>query len=134
MPQDRTLFQITGSDAHDFLQNLVSNDLSGIDGGLIYAALLTPQGKYLADFFLTARDGAIVLDVASDLAPGLKQRLTMYKLRADVQIADSALSVSRGTGPAPDGALPTERERWGGVGVEGGLGGRGARCEGGSPQ
>ncbi|WP_095590582.1 YgfZ/GcvT domain-containing protein [Actibacterium ureilyticum] len=109
MSADRTLIQITGSDARDFLQNLITNDLSGIDGGLVYAALLTPQGKYLADFFLTARDGGIVLDVATALAPGLVQRLNMYKLRADVQLSQSTLHVSRGTGPAPDGALPDPR-------------------------
>lgn len=109
MSADRTLIQITGSDAREFLQNLVSNDVSGIDTGLVYAALLTPQGKYLADFFLTAQGDVIVLDVASELATGLAQRLTMYKLRSDVQLSESPLQVSRGTGPAPEGARPDPR-------------------------
>ena len=106
---DRTIFEITGADRFDFLQGLVTNDVPRAEGTLTYAALLTPQGKYLADFFLTVRGGAILLDVAGALAPALNQRLGMYKLRADVQIAPSALHVTRGTGPAPEGALPDPR-------------------------
>lgn len=106
----RTIFRITGSDTVDFLQNLVTNDVRGLERGAVYAALLTPQGKYLADFFLVRQaDGSVLLDVAGDLAPGLLQRLNMYRLRADVQIADSGLSVSRGTGPAPEGAVADPR-------------------------
>ncbi|MGH1329761.1 MAG: YgfZ/GcvT domain-containing protein [Paracoccaceae bacterium] len=107
---DRALFEITGADRVDFLQGLISNDMGklGADGGLLYAALLSPQGKYLADFFLARLAGApdtILLDAPQALAAALIQRLNMYKLRADVQIAPSALIVSRGTGPAPEGAL-----------------------------
>lgn len=109
MTAARTLIQISGSDSFDFLQNLVSNDVSGARTGLIYTALLTPQGKYLADFFLTMQGDAFLLDVAATLAPGLAQRLNMYKLRADVTLSESPLKVSRGTGPAPDGALPDPR-------------------------
>lgn len=71
MTAARTLIQISGSDSFDFLQNLVSNDVSGARTGLIYTALLTPQGKYLADFFLTMQGDAFLLDVAATLAPGL---------------------------------------------------------------
>lgn len=105
---DRTILALTGADRTDFLQGLVTNDVTR--DGLVYTALLTPQGKYLADFFVLTRDGDTLIDVASSLAPGLFQRLSMYKLRADVQIADSGLHVRRGTGPAPDGALPDPRE------------------------
>ncbi len=48
---DRTVLEITGTDRVDFLQGLVSNDLGRLKDGLVYAALLTPQGKYLADSF-----------------------------------------------------------------------------------
>lgn len=106
---DRTILDITGTDRHHFLQGLISNDIGHAKDGIVYAALLTPQGKYMADFFLTERGDGILLDVASDLAPMLVQRLSMYKLRSDVQIAESALTVTRGTGPAPDGALPDPR-------------------------
>ncbi|MCT8159540.1 YgfZ/GcvT domain-containing protein [Pseudoruegeria sp. SHC-113] len=109
MTGDRTILSLTGADAEDFLQNLVTNDLSRLEGRLVYAALLSPQGKYLADFFLTRQGDAILLDVATGLAADLARRLTMYRLRADVQIAQSPLKMSRGTGPAPDGALSDPR-------------------------
>ncbi|MGR3503532.1 CAF17-like 4Fe-4S cluster assembly/insertion protein YgfZ [Pseudaestuariivita sp.] len=108
-PDPRTLISVTGSDAHDFLQNLVTNDVDGTRGGLVYAALLTPQGKFLVDFFIKADEAGYLIDVAADHAPGLMQRLSMYKLRADVSLSESPLTVSRGTGSAPDGALPDPR-------------------------
>ena len=107
--QNRTVLEITGTEREHFLQGLVSNDVSGLEGRLAYAALLTPQGKYLADFFLTARGDAILLDVDSALADGLLRRLSMYKLRADVAIAPSTLNVQRGLTDAPDGALADPR-------------------------
>ncbi|MDP5216878.1 folate-binding protein [Ruegeria sp. 2205SS24-7] len=105
----RRILMITGSDATDFLQGLVTNDMKGLEHGLVYAALLTPQGKYIADFFLVRQGDTILLDVAEILGDMLFKRLSMYKLRADVQIAESALNLQRGTGPAPEGALPDPR-------------------------
>ena len=89
----RKVIEIAGSDASSFLQGLITNDIAGADAGLIYAALLTPQGKYLFDFFV-ARDGErYLLDIAADRAAALTQRLTLYKLRADVTLADTDLRV-----------------------------------------
>ncbi|MDP5367074.1 MAG: folate-binding protein [Paracoccaceae bacterium] len=106
----RRIYRLSGADARHFLQGLITNDIAGIDrGALVYAAMLTPQGKYIADFFLKAEDEAILLDVDADLGPALAQRLTMYKLRADVRIEETGLSVRRGTGTAPEGALPDPR-------------------------
>src|SRR6056297_952741 len=105
----RRIFEITGTDAEHFLQGLVTNDLAKLDQGLVYTAMLTPQGKYLADFFLLRRGDAILLDVDDSLADALVQRLSMYKLRADVTIAETGLKVRRGTGDRPDGALPDPR-------------------------
>ena len=105
----RTILEISGPEAQDFLQGLITNDVKRLGHGLVYAAMLTPQGKYLADFFLSRQGDTILLDVDDSLAPGLVQRLNMYKLRADVQIAESGLKVQRGTGPAPDGALRDPR-------------------------
>ena len=68
----------------DFLQNLVTNDVARLDGGGVYAALLTPQGKYLFDFFLVADGDDILIDVKADRAAALAQRLGMYRLRAKV--------------------------------------------------
>ncbi len=106
---ERTLIAITGSDRDDFLQGLVTNDIAKPEGTLIYTALLTPQGKFIADFFVLRQADQMVIDVASAIAPALAQRLTMYRLRADVQIAELDLIVSRGTGPAPDGAIADPR-------------------------
>jgi folate-binding protein YgfZ len=106
---DRTVLALTGGDREEFLQNLVTNDVRKAKGSLVYAALLTPQGKYLADFFIVGQEDRLLLDVATPLAAGLMQRLSMYRLRADVQIAETGLIVSRGTGAAPEGALPDPR-------------------------
>jgi len=106
---DRIVLAISGADRIGFLQGLVSNDVHRLDEGLVYAALLTPQGKYLADFFLADGGDAVLLDVAESLAASLAQRLTMYRLRADVTISRTGLKVLRGTGPAPQGALTDPR-------------------------
>ncbi len=110
----RRILRLTGADTNSFLQGLVTNDVDNVANGLIYAALLTPQGKYIADFFLApdhgsdagpdAGAGAILLDVAEPLADALEKRLGMYRLRADVTIAHAGLNLQRGTGPAPAGA------------------------------
>lgn len=104
---DRTVLKISGADATKFLQDLVTNDLE--NGGLIYAALLTPQGKYLFDFFLLEQGVDWLLDVKSTRAAALMQRLGMYRLRADVVIEDSGLHVQRGLGAAPVGAKTDPR-------------------------
>lgn len=105
----RSILEITGAEAHHFLQGLVTNDLAKLDQGLVYAAMLTPQGKYLADFFLLRQGDAIWLDVDSDLAQSLIRRLGLYKLRADVGIAETHHKVRRGTGTPPPGALTDPR-------------------------
>lgn len=107
IPKDgpRRIFRIKGADWQDFLQNLVTNDLGKLANGPIYTALLTPQGKLIADFFLIQDGESVLLDVAEVWADMLKQRLSMYRLRADVQIEDTPLKVQRGTGEAPKGAL-----------------------------
>lgn len=108
----RRLLQVTGSDREKFLQGLVTNDVrrAAIDkDGIIHAALLTPQGKYLADFFVIGRENDLLIDASAEQAPALAKRLSMYRLRADVQITESDLIVSRGTGEAPEGALQDPR-------------------------
>lgn len=107
--QDRTVFRITGADRVDFLQNLITNDMKRLKDGLVWTAILTPQGKYLADFFLLDEGDSLLLDVATPLAQGLGQRLTMYKLRADVKIEPTDITASRGPGPATDGAYSDPR-------------------------
>lgn len=109
MTHARSIFEITGPDAEHFLQGLITNDIARLKDGMIYAAILTPQGKYLADFFLSRRGDAILLDVASSLAQGLVVRLGMYKLRADVTIAPSGLYVHRNVGEVPEDGFPDPR-------------------------
>lgn len=99
--EDRTVLRIGGADREKFLHGLVTRDI-GPPGSLVYSALLTPQGKYLADFFLLNRGEDILLDVKTELAAGLAQRLSMYRLRADVTIEESGLPVARGLGDVPD--------------------------------
>ena len=108
----RTVWALAGQDALTFLQGLVSNDLRPLETGpgIVWAALLTPQGKYLADFFvLRGNDGALLIDITTALAPATLRRLSMYRLRADVQITPAPLHVLRGLGPLPEGALPDPR-------------------------
>ena len=104
---ERTILALTGTDRTEFLQGLVTNDIRR--AGLVYGALLTPQGKYIADFFTLTQQDRILIDVAASHAPALAQRLTMYRLRADVQIGETGLIVSRGTGERPAGALDDPR-------------------------
>ncbi|MCT4558323.1 MAG: folate-binding protein [Pelagimonas sp.] len=109
--QDRHVIRLTGADAEHFLQGLVTNDVTRLKDGLVYAALLTAQGKYRADFFLVpGEDGAILLDVAADQGPSLVQILSMYKLRSDVQIDLTDIPVSRGLGAPPKGAFADPRD------------------------
>ena len=67
--QPRGILQITGSDRVSFLQNLVTNEIDAL--GLHYAALLNPQGKYIADFFVLVRQNDILIDVAKVLQENL---------------------------------------------------------------
>ncbi|MFC4671711.1 YgfZ/GcvT domain-containing protein [Seohaeicola nanhaiensis] len=105
----RRILRLSGRDTEDFLQGLVTNDLKRLDTGLVYAALLTPQGKYIADFFLIRDGDDVLLDVAEPLADDLLRRLSMYRLRANVKIEPTTLGVRRGTGTAPEGALADPR-------------------------
>jgi len=98
---DRRILKLSGADARSFLQGLVTNDITKLDQGPIYAALLTPQGKFIVDFFLSADGDAVLLDVTDASADALVQRLNMYKLRADVKIEATGLHVHRGLGDAP---------------------------------
>jgi folate-binding protein YgfZ len=100
---------IGGTDAPRFLQDLVTNDIEGAKDKLVYAGLLSPQGKYLFDFFLSESDDGFWLDVQTDRAAALAQRLTMYRLRADVQITATDLVVNRGLGAVPEGAFADPR-------------------------
>jgi folate-binding protein YgfZ len=85
--EDRAVLAVSGADARSFLQGLITNDVEKLEPGKgIYAALLTPQGKILFDFFLMEGDGAILVDCAVRARDALLKRLSMYKLRAKVTL------------------------------------------------
>ena len=89
---ERSVLRMAGTDVRDVLQNVVTNDLGRVaPGRAVYAALLTPQGKYLFDFLLLeGPDGALLIDCAADRAEALAQRLRMYCLRRDAKITGEA--------------------------------------------
>ncbi|MEM9798460.1 MAG: folate-binding protein [Pseudomonadota bacterium] len=103
----RTILRLSGTDTDKFLDGLLTRNIP--ETGLGYAALLTPQGKYLADFLMFRADGAAHLDMATDLVPPTVQRLNMYKLRSDVTIEATDLQVQRGLDDAPEGAMTDPR-------------------------
>ncbi len=87
--ESRGILAVTGPDRANFLQGLVSNDIDKVaPGHAVYAALLTPQGKYLHDFFISLTDDSLLLDCELDGLQALQKRLSMYKLRADVALED----------------------------------------------
>jgi len=88
---DRSVIAVSGTEPRAFLQGLVSNDMDNCGPGRgIYAALLTPQGKILFDFFITEGDGRFLIDCAANRAAELIKRLTFYRLRAKIDIVPVA--------------------------------------------
>jgi len=84
---DRAVIAVSGPEARDFLQGLVTNDIHRVaPDALSYAALLTPQGKVLFDFLIAEQDGGLLLDVPAAARDALAKRLTLYRLRAKVEI------------------------------------------------
>ncbi|WP_265501820.1 CAF17-like 4Fe-4S cluster assembly/insertion protein YgfZ [Paracoccus beibuensis] len=115
----RQIIRLTGEDRVPFLQGLVTNDVSRAP---CWAALLTPQGKYLADFLVVPEGDALLVDVDARLAEDLVRRLSMYKLRSKVALEVVDKPVACGTGPMPEGAIPDPRHPalgWRHYGAEG---------------
>lgn len=98
---ERSVLRITGEDARKFLENLITNDVDSLQADQArFAALLTPQGKIVADFFIVAASeddgGGFLLDVPRALAEDLAKKLGFYKLRAKANVelrADLAVAV-----------------------------------------
>ena len=88
---DRGVVAVGGDDARHLLQNLVTCDLDDLAmGHAAYGALLTPQGKLQFDFVLYAIDGGYLFDLPRSLVAEFVKRLTLYKLRAAVDIDDGS--------------------------------------------
>lgn len=87
--EQRGLIGLSGEDAVSFLQGLVSNDVNKVsDAQAIYSALLTPQGKFLYDFFIFRMAGGLVIDCEAARLDELKRKLSLYKLRAKAELKD----------------------------------------------
>lgn len=85
---DRAIIALSGPQAREFLQGLVTNDVNHVGPATpIYAALLTPQGKILFDFLIFDSDGTLLLDCPAPQRDALVKRLSLYRLRAKVEIA-----------------------------------------------
>jgi len=110
---DRGVVKVSGDDARRFLNGLVTNDMAKVQPGAArYAALLTPQGKIIADFIIaeamTEDGGGFFLDCPLALAGMLVEKLAFYKLRAKVAIEDRSASLGvmafwDGAGQSDDG-------------------------------
>ncbi|HUF57065.1 MAG TPA: folate-binding protein [Thermohalobaculum sp.] len=109
LAEDRRVLTMEGADARRVLQGIVTNDVERMaPDRLVYAALLTPQGKYLFDFFLFPDGEAVMLDVAADRAAALAERLSMYCLRRDARVTGEApLEVALVWGAEPAGGAGT---------------------------
>jgi tRNA-modifying protein YgfZ len=103
---DRGVIKVSGEDARNFLNGLVTTDVALVRPGLgRFGALLTPQGKITADFLITeapaGHGGGFLIDVPRPLAQGLADKLKFYKLRAKVTVEN--LSDTMGVLAAWDG-------------------------------
>ena len=106
----RSVIAVGGDDRVEFLQGLISNDTTKVaPGKSVWAALLTPQGRFLNDMFVVdGGDGTLLLETERERAPALAKKLTLYKLRSKVAVEDrsAALDVAVVFGAGADKALP----------------------------
>jgi folate-binding protein YgfZ len=90
----RGVLAVSGEDRVGFLQGLVSNDMLQVgERTAIWAALLTPQGKYLHDFFVAEAEGTVLIEAEAARLADLQRRLSMFKLRSKVTIQPAAGSL-----------------------------------------
>ncbi len=117
---DQSFLRVTGADASDFLQGLVTTDIEALgDGIAMPSALLTPQGKILFYFLISRLPDGFLIEISADQADGFAKRLTMYKLRRAVEIgAVEHMGVSVFAGEdAPTGAPRDARFATAGIAV-----------------
>ena len=85
--EDRSILYVSGDDCYEFLQNLVSNDLSKVkDDNSCFASLLTPQGKFLFEFILVKHKSGYFIDCEKSQSEELFKQLNLYKLRSKVDL------------------------------------------------
>ena len=85
--QDRAIIYVNGSDAKDFLQNLISNDINKVtDNSSCFASLLTPQGKFLFEFIVVKHKSGFFIDCEKNQSDEIFKQLSLYKIRSKVEI------------------------------------------------
>ena len=85
--EDRGLISVSGDEAKDFLQNIITNDIEKVNQTRsIFSALFTPQGKYLYEFFVIKSNNGFFLDCDGQITEDLINHLSKYKLRSKVEI------------------------------------------------
>ena len=78
---------IEGEDSNEFLQNLITNDINKCsEDNIVYTCLLSPQGKFLSDFFIFKKDEKYLIETHSFFYEKLLKKLNLYKLRSKVHI------------------------------------------------
>ena len=86
---ERGIVSVAGLDANDFLQNIITNNINAVvSNNSRYSAILTPQGKFLYDFFVIKSKNGYYLDCESDLTKDIIDFLMKYKLRSKITIED----------------------------------------------
>ena len=87
--EKRGVILVSGEDAKDFLQNIITNDINKVSNkNSVFSALLTPQGKYLNEFFIIQNNKGYLLDCSENSTSDLIKDLSKYKLRSKVEIED----------------------------------------------
>ena len=113
LPESRGVLTVSGPDAVAFLQGIVSNDVTMVaPERAIYAAFLTPQGKFLHDFFVARIGETLCLDCEAARRADLLRRLSVYRLRSKVELADATTDLAAATmfGPRAAAALDLPAE------------------------
>ncbi len=85
--ENRAILYVSGDDAKNFLQNLISNDIGKVNETCsCFASLLSPQGKFLYEFIIIKHKSGFLIDCEKSQADGLYKQLSVYKLRSKVEI------------------------------------------------
>lgn len=107
---NRSVIRLRGADAETFLQGLLSNDVrKATPHHALYALILTPQGKFLYDFFIIRHDDGLLLECSAARTLEIIKKLGMYKLRSEVSIEDASAQYNvmalTGISNAPEGVI-----------------------------
>ena len=84
---ESNFFLISGKDRVDFLQGLTSNDIKKVsENNIIYSSILSPQGKFFFDFFITNYEGSLLVECCKSIREEFIERLSIYKLQSDINL------------------------------------------------